>query len=176
MEVKNRNDYLLRRIELSKLLGEDFTQAVLRLYAEEKMSCAEIAEKFSAMGWPIGVRSLQHIVEVRGILRTVGESFRLAVKKGRVHWHLKDASDLSRGPTLDLAAVKKTDIRNGGLKYKIFKRDGYRCVICGNTAKEMPLEIDHLIPRCKGGTDNEDNLRVLCHSCNEGKRIAESER
>lgn len=48
----------------------------------------------------------------------------------------------------------------------IFKRDGFKCVICGATDD---LTLDHAIPRSKGGTSEPGNLQTLCRSCNTSK-------
>lgn len=55
------------------------------------------------------------------------------------------------------------------LRYQIFKRDNFRCVLCGVTSKESKLEIDHIIPISKGGKTIKSNLRTLCFNCNRGK-------
>lgn len=49
------------------------------------------------------------------------------------------------------------------IKKKIFKRDNYRCVICGR-GREDGVEIcaDHKIPKDKGGTNTVDNGQTLC--------------
>ena len=54
----------------------------------------------------------------------------------------------------------------------MFRRDGYRCDYCGSTRN---LEIDHKIPPDLGGTNDRDNLQVLCQACNsrKGRRTAE---
>jgi len=46
----------------------------------------------------------------------------------------------------------------------IFTRDGYRCVYCGTN--HLPLTIDHVIPRVRGGKDEWDNLVCCCTKCN----------
>ena len=56
------------------------------------------------------------------------------------------------------------------LRHQVFVRDGYRCVECGATNKETTLEIDHIIPVSKGGTNDIDNLQTLCKTCNRKKR------
>ena len=58
------------------------------------------------------------------------------------------------------------------LRYDILKRDGFRCVLCGRSAREhgVDLEVDHIIPVSKGGKTEPDNLRTLCKDCNRGKR------
>jgi len=55
------------------------------------------------------------------------------------------------------------------LRYLILERDGFRCVLCGKTAKDRQLEVDHIIPVAKGGTESLNNLRTLCIDCNRGK-------
>ena len=46
----------------------------------------------------------------------------------------------------------------------IFTRDGHRCVYCGAT--HLPLTIDHVVPKVRGGTDTWDNLVCCCTKCN----------
>lgn len=48
----------------------------------------------------------------------------------------------------------------------VMKRDGFACVECGSTRF---LTLDHIWPYSQGGTDDLDNLRVLCRSCNSRK-------
>ena len=56
------------------------------------------------------------------------------------------------------------------LRFRILKRDDYRCQICGDTAQDgAKLEIDHIHPVSKGGNNNTSNLQVLCRECNAGK-------
>ena len=57
------------------------------------------------------------------------------------------------------------------LRYRILKRDNFRCTICGaSSADGAKLEVDHIKPVSKGGKTEPSNLRTLCKSCNRGKR------
>ena len=47
---------------------------------------------------------------------------------------------------------------------KALKHHPNRCLRCG-TDKE--LTADHIIPRSQGGSDDVNNLRVLCRSCHQ---------
>ena len=61
------------------------------------------------------------------------------------------------------------------LRYTILKRDQEQCVKCGASPKknsEVTLEVDHIIPVAKGGTNDPKNLQTLCWSCNQGKTDA----
>jgi hypothetical protein len=53
-----------------------------------------------------------------------------------------------------------------GLREKILDKYGNKCAFCGTSEN---LEIDHIKPVSMGGDNSEENLRVLCQSCN-GKR------
>ena len=41
------------------------------------------------------------------------------------------------------------------------------CMYCGKT--DIPLEIEHIIPKSRGGSSRVDNLGISCHSCNQDK-------
>jgi hypothetical protein len=59
-----------------------------------------------------------------------------------------------------------------GLRYKVLRRDRFRCVACGRspaTDLSCELHVDHIIPVSRGGTKAEDNLQSLCSDCNLGK-------
>ena len=58
-----------------------------------------------------------------------------------------------------------------GRRFRIMKRDGYRCRMCGVNADDAAtLELDHKVPVAKGGDDSDGNLWTLCLDCNRGKR------
>lgn len=52
------------------------------------------------------------------------------------------------------------------LSRAILERDGHTCAYCGRTA----TTVDHVIPKARGGTDDESNLVAACVRCNSGKR------
>jgi hypothetical protein len=54
----------------------------------------------------------------------------------------------------------------GPHRISIYERDAYRCRACGSW---KDLQIDHIVPRSRGGTDDPDNLQVLCAQCNASK-------
>ncbi len=59
-----------------------------------------------------------------------------------------------------------------GLRFKVFRRDNFKCVLCGDNPPLNPqcvLHVDHVIPWSKGGETRIDNLRTLCASCNVGR-------
>lgn len=54
------------------------------------------------------------------------------------------------------------------LRQKIFEQAQNRCGYCLGEQRYVfaPLEIDHLRPTAKGGTDSEENLWLACPLCN----------
>lgn len=55
------------------------------------------------------------------------------------------------------------------VRFEIFKRDYFKCAYCGQTPPAIVLEIDHICPVSKGGTNDINNLITACRDCNRGK-------
>ncbi len=55
-------------------------------------------------------------------------------------------------------------------RFRIFKRDEFKCRYCGKNSETVILEVDHIIPVAKGGTSDDENLITSCFDCNRGKR------
>jgi ATP adenylyltransferase len=51
---------------------------------------------------------------------------------------------------------------SGSLRYEVLKRAGFRCELCGISADERAIEVDHILPRKHGGVDDLTNLQALC--------------
>jgi diadenosine tetraphosphate (Ap4A) HIT family hydrolase len=63
----------------------------------------------------------------------------------------------------------ETDPIPDSIRYQVLKESGGRCALCGITKKESPIDVDHIIPRSRGGTHNKSNLQALCIKCNRSK-------
>ena len=57
----------------------------------------------------------------------------------------------------------------GSVRYKVLLRAKNRCENCGISKDEKALEVDHIIPRTKGGKDELSNFQALCYTCNSQK-------
>jgi 5-methylcytosine-specific restriction endonuclease McrA len=71
------------------------------------------------------------------------------------------------------------------LRRFVLVRDAFTCRLCGahsvvdpatytgryapQADNDEPLVLDHVVPRCAGGTNHPDNLQTLCEICNHRK-------
>ncbi|WP_212747652.1 HIT domain-containing protein [Fodinibius saliphilus] len=76
----------------------------------------------------------------------------------------------ARGDSIYDHRKKSSGDISGTIKYKVLKRASFRCELCGAPADEKALEVDHILPRNHGGSDDITNLQALCYSCNAMKR------
>ncbi|MDO8528132.1 MAG: HNH endonuclease [Deltaproteobacteria bacterium] len=60
--------------------------------------------------------------------------------------------------------LPKRDVRFSRLNILI--RDNYTCQYCGQRLKKSQLNLDHVLPRSKGGRTTWENVVASCHDCN----------
>lgn len=95
----------------------------------------------------------------RGIRKLYEEGFLIKVKKGVYKY--------------DPNAVKNKKLEDFTEKQKqeILKKDGYKCVICGQGRREgMELHVDHMEPKERGGKAIVENGQTLCSAHNMMKK------
>lgn len=67
--------------------------------------------------------------------------------------------------TNDSISTSKKNDRWFEIKKKVLIRDDYRCSFCGKNSK--PLQVHHIISLSEGGSNDLDNLILLCLKCHE---------
>ncbi len=92
----------------------------------------------------------------------------------------KDRSDLKPGQYLLASSERRVNAFERGISKEtrayVIDRDGNTCQMCGVAAAEIHpfdgrparMQLGHIIDKTKGGTDEADNLKLLCSVCNEG--------
>lgn len=55
------------------------------------------------------------------------------------------------------------------IRFHVLERHGYACAYCGGKPPDVRLEVDHVIPTSRNGSDEADNLVACCQTCNIGK-------
>lgn len=63
----------------------------------------------------------------------------------------------------------RTEGPSAGVRIRVMKRDRFRCTYCGRPGTDVELEVDHIVPASKGGSNHMSNLTTACRSCNQGK-------
>ncbi|KKU10364.1 MAG: Diadenosine tetraphosphate [Parcubacteria group bacterium GW2011_GWA2_46_7] len=153
---------------ISDFYGKDYKDLLFEWYVDNQLSAAEISGKIKKdMDLGVSLRFLQSSIKGFGFIRSYSQAFRLAIRKGR-----KDYTHLAK-------PIKANDMRKGislALRYQLLSSREAHCVLCGATAQDDQLVVDHIIPVVRGGTNDISNLRVLCRACNHGKMIYENEK
>ena len=54
-------------------------------------------------------------------------------------------------------------------RYNVFLRDQNRCQYCGRQLPRSELNLDHVVPRARGGASGWENVVCSCHRCNRVK-------
>ena len=132
------------------------------------------------------VVTTQQVREVAGISEYARRLRELRDDEGmQIHSHIDDPS-LSPGEYKLVDLRRKPRIAEGispQKRARILERNGYTCQLCGagpgdpdpfHPTRKTRLHIDHVTPRAQGGTDDDDNLRVLCSACNQTRANVQS--
>ena len=69
------------------------------------------------------------------------------------------------------AAIRGTELLWEKLRRIVWERDKGRCIVCGRQCKPGEWECGHIIDRVVGGSDEPENLGVMCIVCNRLKPL-----
>ncbi|MDA8142369.1 MAG: RNA-guided endonuclease IscB [Thermoplasmatales archaeon] len=72
-----------------------------------------------------------------------------------------------RNPEISGIEYQQGDLQGYEIREYLLEKFHRKCVFCGKT--NVPLEIEHLSPKSRGGPDTVDNLAISCHECNQKK-------
>lgn len=53
------------------------------------------------------------------------------------------------------------------VRWQVLKAAGFACQRCGTD--DEPMHVDHIVPRARGGGNEDENLQALCYRCNIAK-------
>jgi len=77
-----------------------------------------------------------------------------------------DTSSL-QNPEISGVEYQQGELFGYELREYLLTKWRHQCAYCGT--KDVPLEIEHIHPRSKGGSDRVSNLTIACHKCNQKK-------
>ena len=77
-----------------------------------------------------------------------------------------------QNPEISGLEYQQRQLEGYQLKEYVLRKWQHRCVYCG--ARDVPLQIEHIVPKARGGTDRPSNLTLACGPCNlrKGKQTA----
>lgn len=106
---------------------------------------------------------------VRGVIRNL------------IHQANSEKADKSKKPNVKKSAAIKARAKPKqdsskrsrhippSVRVSVLHKDDYKCLFCGRSSQQVQLEVDHIVPFSKGGSNNLNNLQTLCTDCNRGK-------
>ncbi len=187
MKYQELSNFIQKRMRMSHIYQPVMLMTLLR----ERGQCSErkIAESLLAHD----ESQLEYYETiVRGMVGRVLRRHEIVERDKKTKtWTLVGYEDLTKEEILDLTTLCRDRLQrfleqrgetifehrkrskgavSGTLKYEVLKRARFRCELCGVMDAEKALEVDHIVPRNHGGSDDISNLQALCYSCNAMKR------
>lgn len=176
-----RTSHIYQPVMLIELLKNDGKQTV-----------TEIAKAFVRRD-PTQVEYYSNVVK-NMVGKVLTKNRGITYKQGETY-HLSDFGDLNEAECEELVQLCQRRLEeyeakrgeamwehrkrghrpiSGSIRYEVLKRASFRCELCGITAEEKSLEVDHIHPKSLGGKDDLSNYQALCYSCNAAKRNTDS--
>jgi 5-methylcytosine-specific restriction endonuclease McrA len=109
--------------------------------------------------------SLQH--RVLTILTWVSKFIRLAPIGSIAQELVRFDLQLMQNPEISGVEYQQGELQGYEVREYLLEKWNRKCAYCG--AENLPLEVEHIQPRSKGGSDRVSNLALACHPCNRSK-------
>ena len=112
--------------------------------------------------------SVQSIVDdVVNIVATMQSLYPISMIRAE---YLRFDTQLMQKPDIRGVEYQQGTLQGWQLRHYILHRDHWQCRYCGKPGTEkIPLELDHVVPKSKGGPSVVGNLVAACHRCNQQK-------
>lgn len=81
--------------------------------------------------------------------------------------NVKFDTQLMRNSEISGIEYQQGALQGYEIREYLLEKFGRKCCYCGK--ENIPLEIEHIIPKSRGGTNRIDNLCLACHECNQKK-------
>jgi diadenosine tetraphosphate (Ap4A) HIT family hydrolase len=116
----------------------------------------------------------------RGITEKDGNSYKLINADQLTNEQVKELIELCQTKIDEFEAKRGASVWehrrrghrpiSGSVRYEVLSRAKFKCELCGISADEKNIEVDHIFPKSLGGKDDLSNFQALCYSCNAAKR------
>ncbi len=87
--------------------------------------------------------------------------------------NVKFDTQLMNNPNIKGIEYQQDTLMGYEIREYLLEKFNRKCIYCDKT--NIPLEIEHIIPKSRGGTNRVDNLAIACRACNQlkGNKTAE---
>jgi len=116
----------------------------------------------------------------RGITEKEGNTYKLINADQLTHQQVQELIELCQTKIDGFEAKRGASVWehrrrghrpiSGSVRYEVLSRAKFKCELCGISADEKNIEVDHIFPKSLGGKDDLSNFQALCYSCNAAKR------
>ena len=72
-----------------------------------------------------------------------------------------------QNPEINGIEYQQGELQGYAIREYLLEKWKRKCAYCGKM--NIPLEIEHIVPKSRGGTDRVSNLTISCHECNQKK-------
>lgn len=72
-----------------------------------------------------------------------------------------------QNPEINGIEYQQGELKGYEVREYLLEKWGRKCGYCGKT--DVPLEVEHIVPKSRGGSDRVSNLIISCHECNQKK-------
>lgn len=80
---------------------------------------------------------------------------------------VKFDTQVMQNPEISGVEYQQGELMGYEVREYLLEKWGRKCAYCGAT--NMPLEIEHIIPKSRGGSNRASNLTLACNACNQCK-------
>lgn len=117
------------------------------------------------VGWlPPSVESIeQNIVNFTKKLMKLSNVHSIALESVKFDMQKMDNASIS-GVEYQQGSLMGYEMRN-----YLLEKAGHTCQYCGGASKDKRLEVEHMHPKSRGGSNRLKNLNIACHTCNSDK-------
>jgi len=87
--------------------------------------------------------------------------------------NVKFDTQLMQNPEISGVEYQQGTLQGYEIREYLLEKFNRKCVYCGK--ENVPLEVEHIIPKTRGGSNRISNLTISCHDCNitKGTQTAE---
>ena len=72
-----------------------------------------------------------------------------------------------QNPEISGIEYQQGELHGYNVRNYLLDKFGHKCAYCGK--RDVPLEVEHIIPKSRGGSNRVSNLTIACHECNHEK-------